>query len=598
MSDSSLLRVGSRDPRRPTGTGVRTASPAKPGAGARTATPADDLREVAPLLGAEPRDPSASSLAALQRLAGNAAVGSVMRTVQRSVPEGLATSPATERLATQLDDEDEEGAIATFEALGEDETDTVLRSRVWQDMGTSAFGNETMHRAMVATGSRGLLFSKLLWEFDEGTDFGQVRELVNTAPEPQRRQVITEPWFRDEFTSICDNETMGIAVRLLGPPLVNQLDWMIEEGVDEPEFVRLIEQSAPDDLHEAARDEPLMSRLRDEVPAESRVFTALVSAGSVSPEGETAAAGRWTEADAAMLRAATRRLGVIGARAAARVPAAVNALDETSYEAFRTTLGAAGSDTERAYICKGLAAGHTITELEEFALLIRGMSDDWLLLNLNVVRVTTTGDTSSGAGIIQQFHNSCGPTSVQTVVAQSDPVYALTLNSSGPIGAAPDFALSSPETVQNDLAAAEQGAILNAHAMGNSGNAPEDRELGGTQTRGGAWVEDDMNARRAATGVTYERKNVPGQIGVEELLAILTVNLGMGIEVPIIVGQTPGAYSHYVVVIRKEGDRYQIHDVWAGQTVWRTSEAFRSGTLNLPSNHLMVTAVAEPTLAA
>ena len=109
----------------------------------------------------------------------------------------------------------------------------MLRSDRWRDLATSAFGNAEMHRAMMATGQHGLLWHKLIWEFDEGTNWGQLRPLIFAAPMPQRRQVIIERWFRGEFVSELGNYTMGEAVRELRPPLRNQLDWMVDEGVDD-----------------------------------------------------------------------------------------------------------------------------------------------------------------------------------------------------------------------------------------------------------------------------------------------------------------------------------------------------------------------------
>jgi hypothetical protein len=374
---------------------------------------------------------------------------------------------------------------------------------------------------------------------------------------------------------------------------------MIDEGVDETQFNRLIEETTPAEMYDASREAGLMGRLREEVGDGSRVVAALESAARVAPTGETPVGPRWTQDDVRMLSAATAQVGVITPMMASRVPGAVSALSDADHTAFRALLGAAGSDTERVFICKAIASGHRVTELYEFALLIRGMSDAWLIQNLNVVSVTSTTDSGAGTGIIQQFGNSCGPTSVQVIAAEADPVYALDLNSSGSIGSAPGQAASNPGSIGNSLAASGQSVILTSHAAGGGGGAPEDRQLPvGTQTRGGAWVEADMNARRQATGVEYTRKNVPDEVSMDEMLAILTVNLGMGIHVPLIVGSGPGNYAHYVVAVRKEGThRYQVHDVWTGETVWRTARQFRLSQLALPSGHVAVSALAEPHVA-
>lgn len=512
--------------------------------------------------------------------------------VQRSVADQLGTSPRLDLLARQLDDDQVSNAIASFGTLDSGDADSVLRSARWRDLATSAFGNAEMHRAMMATGQRGLLFHKLIWEFDEGTNWGQLRQLIEAAPMPQRRQVITERWFRGEFVSELGNHTMGEAVRALGPPLRNQLDWMVDEGVDDREFEWLIEESSPAEIHDASKDLGLMVRLRADIGGDHGVVSALESAREIAPTGTTAVGPRWTADDALTLRAQTARVGVIGARMAARVPGAITALNDADYTTFRGLLTNASSDAERAFIAKALASGHTVAEVSTFATTIKGMSEAWLIQNLNVVQVTSAVDTAGGTGIIQQFGNSCGPTSVQVLRAEADPIYALSLNAAGSIGTASQTAVTNPATIPNVTAATEQGGILTAHANAGTGGAPTNRASPG----GGAWVEADMNARKQATGVEYMRKYIGADVSVDEALAIITINVGMGIDVPIVVGQKKDDYAHYVVVVRKDGNRFQIHDVWAGQTVWRTATDFRRSQLNLPSNHKAISALASPRL--
>jgi hypothetical protein len=529
---------------------------------------------------------------ALQGLAGNSAVAGMLG-VQRSVVDELGSSPALDRLVRALDDDNESSAIQAFGQLDAGEADTVLRSDRWRDLATDAFGNAEMHRAMMATGQKGLLWNKLVWEFDEGTDWGQLRSLIDAAPMSQRRQVISESsnWFRDEFVGEVGNHNMGEAVRRLGPPLRRQLDWMIEEGVDRREFQWLIEESSPAEIHDASKDLGLIVRLRTEVGQDSGVVTALEAARQIEPTGTTRSGPRWTEADARMLAAQAARVGVVGARMASRVPGAVSALADADYTTLRGLLTNAASDTERVFILKALASGNSVAAVTTFAGTIKGMTDAWLIQNLNVIQVTSTADTGGGTGIIQQFGNSCGPTSVQVLRAEADPIYALSLNSAGPIGQASQTGVSNPTSIPNAIAATEQSTILTTHAAAGTGNVPFDRANPG----GGAWVEGDMNARRQATGVEYTRRDI-SDISVDRALAILTVALGMGIDVPIVVGSDAGNFAHYVVVVRKDGRRYQIHDVWAGQTVWRTATDFRRSQLNLPSGHMAISALAEPRL--
>ena len=80
---------------------------------------------------------------------------------------------------------------------------------------------------------------------------------------------------------------------------------------------------------------------------------------------------------------------------------------------------------------------------------------------------------------------ACGPTSVQTIRAQNDPIYALSLTAAGPVSGASWANL--PMTL-------EQGAILIGH-----GSMPTPLGTSGQ----GAWVESDLNNISSATGVTY-----------------------------------------------------------------------------------------------
>jgi hypothetical protein len=557
-------------------------------------------RRPAPAARRQPASPAAKggegtppSVLDLQRLAGNNAVVGWLG-VQRSVVDELGTSPAKDRLARALHDDKEADAINAFGQLDASETDSVLRSDRWRDLATDAFGNAQMHRAMMATGQKGLLWNKLVWEFDEGTNWSQLRALIVAAPMPQRRQVMSEKgnWFRDQFVGEVGNHNMGEAVRNLGPPLRHQLDWMIEEGVDRREFEWLIEESSPTELNDASKDLGLMVRLRVEVGQDSGVVAALEAARRIEPTGTTPTGPRWTAADRALLAAQAAKVGVIEARMADRVPGAVSALKDADYTALRTLLSNAGSDTERAFILKALASGHSLAEVTTFAGTIHGMTDAWLIQNLNVLQITSKTDTGAGTGIIQQFGNSCGPTSVQVLRAEADPIYALSLNSAGPIGQASQTAVTNPTSIPNTVTAGEQSTILTTHAAAGTGGAPVNRANPG----GGAWVESDMNARKQATGVEYKRRDIGSDVSIDQALAILTVNLGMGIDVPIIVGSREGDFAHYVVVVRKDGKRYQIHDVWKGQTVWRTATDFRDGKLNLPSGHMAISALAEPKL--
>jgi hypothetical protein len=297
---------------------------------------------------------------------------------------------------------------------------------------------------------------------------------------------------------------------------------------------------------------------------------------------------RWTNEDRTMI-AAHIQPGVLTAYQASRIEPAVMALADGEYTSFRALLQNAGSAMERAFLCKALAAGRSLSDITDFAATIHGMSDNWLLRNLNVVDLNEADGVERG--IIQQYGNSCGPTSVQVIRASADPIYALALRSAGPIEQASEHAVSAPDTIPNQMLAGEQKAILDTHAATGTGNPATDR----TQPTGGAWVEGEMNALASATGVTYQTRIVGTQITLDAALDVLRTNLTAGIFVPIVVGGSVGDTAHYVMAMAISGNRIQIHDVATGDTVWRTEQEFKDSALNLPSGHRMLTAIDVPT---
>lgn len=305
---------------------------------------------------------------------------------------------------------------------------------------------------------------------------------------------------------------------------------------------------------------------------------------------------RWSETDRQTLFGGIAP-EVITLIQAVRVQPALDRLSEEDYVLFRSLLDRAASTLEWLFLCKALAAHRAVSDIEIFAATIQGMSERWLKRNLSVVNTGVQAEQNvcmpDQQGIIQQYGNSCGPTSVQVIRAQSDPIYALSLRSAGPIDQAPDQALSNPATIMNPTLASEQQNILNAHNAAGVGNAPTDR----TNPTGGAWIESNLNALSDNTGLTYTTKIIgtqADQITMDQAILTLTISLALGIHVPVVVGGSQGDTAHYVVVMQAAGDRYQIHDVATGDTVWRTLAQIRSGQLNLPSGHQMLTAVDVP----
>lgn len=284
------------------------------------------------------------------------------------------------------------------------------------------------------------------------------------------------------------------------------------------------------------------------------------------------AADRWTDADQQMLDAAVARVGVIESYQASLVPQAVRVLSQENYDNFRQLLTDSGSDLERGFLCKALAAGRSQPDITRFAERIRGRSERWLLRNLNLVNWS-----GGGGGVTQSFSDSCAPTTVQAFHGLYDPIYALFLRSQGNIAQQPGNAATNPGSVSNQSMMGEQRRLLTG-----AGGATADRAA----PAGGSGINDRpwsrlVNQLSQTTGLRYRPRGVPSPLSWNRAFNILNTNLDQGIHVPAGVSGPGG--GHAVLIIQRSGNRYQIHDPWTGQTVWRRRSAFINNTLNLPS---------------
>jgi hypothetical protein len=278
---------------------------------------------------------------------------------------------------------------------------------------------------------------------------------------------------------------------------------------------------------------------------------------------------RWTRQDNLNLTCEISP-GVINDRQVRRAIARIDEIPENDYLQFRLLMYYAGSGAELAFICKALAAERSIADIATFANTIRGKDRPWLLANLNVADENVAQGGAS-AGIQQQWQMACGPSSVQTIHAQNDPIYALSLTAAGPVSGASWTNL--PMTL-------EQGAILIGH-----GSMPTPLGTAGQ----GAWVESDLNNISSATGVTYAFTLVtaiapvnPAGGEVDKAVTSIIGFVDQGIQVPILIGGGPTVTAHYVMGLRAQGDSILVNDPGSGTTTWVTRAQFLSNTLAPP----------------
>jgi hypothetical protein len=257
---------------------------------------------------------------------------------------------------------------------------------------------------------------------------------------------------------------------------------------------------------------------------------------------------------------------------------------------LENTIEQASSYSEKQYIYKALAAGNEVQAIVDFARTIRGKDADWMQNNLRL-----TADTS-GSGITQQFSHTCGPTTVQALRGEMDPIYALQMHTQNPNLSTFD---RTNATANNPNMAADQRSMLTSPYTGTTFRAHSgvaaNRNNGGAGR--GRWVDDHLNAETPNTGISYTTKQVGVNITLISAIGEIRSAAIEGKPVPIVIGNAPKAYTHYVLVTGTSmsgGSRsFTIHDPATGRTSTRTLGNFLSSTINI-SNMNRLTAVEVP----
>ena len=194
-------------------------------------------------------------LLALQRTAGNAAVGALLQRAPTAAPP--AADPVA-TLRTLLRDGDESGAIAHMGRLEPDVAAQVLGMGDVRSLAVKAFDNEEMAHAMYALRG-GSLVQKLNWMSEEGSSWSLIKPLLTDPrlPDAEKRTVYTRHYLYKLFESACDDDEMEQAVVLLGGPLLAQLRWMFHEGTSETAVRRRISARPSDERIELYRHDDM-----------------------------------------------------------------------------------------------------------------------------------------------------------------------------------------------------------------------------------------------------------------------------------------------------------------------------------------------------
>jgi hypothetical protein len=280
---------------------------------------------------------------------------------------------------------------------------------------------------------------------------------------------------------------------------------------------------------------------------------------------------------------------ILGSAQNDRADAVLKKMSKDDQEAVQKLMDTAKSEPEKQFLLKGVAAGHSVKELQDFAKKIQGKNAKWMQDNLSL-----TG-SSSGTGVKQQWKMSCNATTVEAVRGQMDPIYALKMHEDNPTL---DQVDNADATKMNPKLAADQKSMLET---GYSGAATIYKGGGVATSRGGTggagrWADDLLNGISDSTGTTYTTQKIGGTNTVANAVKTIDDGVSKGQPVPIVIGNSPTNYQHYVLVTGMEKGppkRYTIHDPWTGTTVVRTDAQITSGALNV-ANCNQISAVEAP----
>ncbi len=266
-----------------------------------------------------------------------------------------------------------------------------------------------------------------------------------------------------------------------------------------------------------------------------------------------------------------------------RADAALARLSPADQAHVNKLLDGAGSEAERQYVLKALAAGHGVAELAAFDREIHGKDAAWLNDHLRLV------GSSHGRGIMQQWSYSCGPTTVEAIRGELDPIYALHIRRQNPNFETADDA---DPTRANPHIAADQKAMLE-----QGGGNPTSRD--DPKRRGAGLVfQTLLNTQTAHTGQTYGAEVIGEDVPVEAALNTIDADVRSGLPVPITVGSKTEPFAHAALVTAVESGpprRFTIHDPYFGVTATFSEKEIETDAITVGGwNHLGV--VFPPTL--
>lgn len=244
-------------------------------------------------------------------------------------------------------------------------------------------------------------------------------------------------------------------------------------------------------------------------------------------------------------------------------------------------LDAAKNDEQRAWILKGLAAGHSVDELTPFAEKIRDMDPGTLSEHLSLIDRGGVGKHRRDGDVdVRQYEDTtCGTTSLIIARAEMDPLYALSLT----------------EGNFRENFKAERDRVhewTNSHRL--PGGLPHwPQALGTTPPDMVAY----LNEHSGAMGAEYDWRLVddtnPRDVSNDLRDSLAAANEGQPVPV-LVADEIPTRSMHYVLIVGNEGGDVLIFEPTKGETHRVPESDFLNGTLSDSAGFDHVQAVMVP----
>jgi hypothetical protein len=272
----------------------------------------------------------------------------------------------------------------------------------------------------------------------------------------------------------------------------------------------------------------------------------------------------------------------------------LDVMNGTDQAAFRGLLSGAKSPEEAAYLWKALAAGHSVTEVQQFDALIHDHGDrpGWLSDHLvPTVNTDASGEESTTEKVTLNYQGTqidssdrypwYGQRKVGDCVAAStvvahlklDPVAMLQVTT----GNTPDTpGADSPDNLKQRL----QQLYVQQYQQGQQANGDKKvypKADDGVGPKGNTWLANQDLGK--ATGDTYEYVKLDSEDDRRAAVARIEKAVDEGKPVPFAAYGKGEKNPHQMVIMARDGDRLQVYNPW-GWSEWVTEDQFIRSHLN------------------